>query len=147
MFWWPLVIVFLSNMAVSISKWLHNSWHTSWSNRIKLTSRLWILMTLLPRIQSLAWCSCSSVWYRQDKLWGTIFNRRQIWCDQAKFQLSLWHSVNCNHVLLVCWSMPVQKHFASWCWKENYDCNKNIWVSIQIPRKFQRMIFVILLIL
>ena len=27
--------------------------------------------------------------YRQDKPWRTIFNRRQIWCDQAKFQLCL----------------------------------------------------------
>ena len=31
----------------------------------------------------------SGVFYRQDKPWRTIFNRRQIWCDQAKFQLSL----------------------------------------------------------
>ena len=29
--------------------------------------------------------------------------------------------------------MPVQKHFASWCWKENSDYNKNIWVSIHNP--------------
>ena len=42
-----------------------------------------------PWIPSLAWCSCSRVFYRQDKPWRTIFNTRQIWCDQALFLLSL----------------------------------------------------------
>ena len=99
-----------------------------------------------PRIPILAWCSCSSVFYRQDKPWRTIFNRRQIWRDQISTKSSgtvwiaitfWWFADQCQYISLLLLGAERKIPIAT----------KMFGVSIQIHRKFQRTKFVILLIL